>query len=102
MESGPSARRPAPVEVRVARDPSVDDESTTHSYAWLRPRPPLPRDPAVHAGALAFATDLTLLRSVIRPERSPFDLGRALTLNHTVWFHRVPVCPSASARVGHG
>lgn len=88
LEAAPTGgeRRPSPVQVRVAPEGSCDD-GTSRSHAWIRLRRPLPADPAVHVGALAFATDLTLLRSVVRPERSPWDVGRALTLNHTVWFH---------------
>jgi acyl-CoA thioesterase-2 len=53
---------------------------------WLRHRTPLPDDPVLHACALAYASDMTLLGCARRPhEQAPLQLA---SLDHAVWFLR--------------
>ena len=55
---------------------------------WMRPRRALPDDPAIHAGALAFATDVFSHFGVVR--RTALDLRpeRFASLDHAIWVHR--------------
>jgi acyl-CoA thioesterase-2 len=57
---------------------------------WIRTAAKLPDDPALHMCALAYASDFSLLDSVMaRYGRTLFD-GRvmAASLDHAMWFHR--------------
>jgi acyl-CoA thioesterase-2 len=57
---------------------------------WIRTAAKLPDDPALHQCALAYASDFSLLDSVMsRYGRTLFD-GRvmAASLDHAMWFHR--------------
>jgi acyl-CoA thioesterase-2 len=57
---------------------------------WIRTAAKLPDDPALHLCALAYASDFSLLDSVMsRYGRTLFD-GRvmAASLDHAMWFHR--------------
>lgn len=55
---------------------------------WVRPRVGLPDDPALHAAAIAFISDMALVMVVHE------DVGDAratpLTVDHAIWFHGVP------------
>jgi acyl-CoA thioesterase-2 len=62
-------------------------EDSTHPM-WLRPRVPLPGDPATHAAAVAFVSDLGLVL-VGRPSAHD-DETVPVTADHTIWFHRPP------------
>jgi acyl-CoA thioesterase-2 len=57
---------------------------------WLRTTAPLPDDPVVHACALAYASDLTLLDAALIPHgRTVFEADiMAASLDHALWFHR--------------
>jgi acyl-CoA thioesterase-2 len=57
---------------------------------WIKTAAKLPDDPALHLCALAYASDFSLLDSVMaRYGRTLFD-GRvmAASLDHAMWFHR--------------
>ncbi len=57
---------------------------------WLRATDPLGDDPLVHAAIVTFASDLTLVDTILqRHGTTPFDehfVGASL--DHSVWFHR--------------
>src|SRR3954451_1664389 len=56
---------------------------------WFRCRDPLPDDPLVHAGVLAYATDMLLLSTSVAPHA--IAIGNpalvSASLDHAVWFH---------------
>jgi len=57
---------------------------------WIRTAAKLPDDPALHMCALAYASDFSLLDSIMsRYGRTLFD-GQAMaaSLDHAMWFHR--------------
>jgi acyl-CoA thioesterase-2 len=61
------------------------------SLIWARVTVPLPDDPRLHACAMAYLSDLTLLASIrmpYEPEPGMRRRWRMMTLNHAVWFHR--------------
>jgi acyl-CoA thioesterase-2 len=55
---------------------------------WVRLREPIPDDPALHASALTYVSDLAVIGSVRAPG-SGMPWGGA-SLDHAVWFHRPP------------
>lgn len=56
---------------------------------WMRPRAPLPDNPALHAATLVYASDRSLLRTGARLH---LDMTRRqpASLDHSVWLHRPP------------
>ena len=95
---GEEARAWSAIDLRFAgRDTwSLDDPTQTPprtppgQRVWFRAAGDLPDDPLLHVCVLAYASDLTLLSSTLRPHgvsrRSP-DL-RMASLDHAMWFHR--------------
>lgn len=59
-------------------------------HIWIKTATRLPDDPALHICALAYASDYTLLDSVMaRYGRTPFDKRvMPASLDHVMWFHR--------------
>ena len=55
---------------------------------WLRADGVLPDDPMLHVCLLTYASDLTLLASVLAPH--PLHMGEVglASLDHAMWFHR--------------
>ncbi len=55
---------------------------------WVRPRVDLPDDPALHAAAIAFVSDMAI---VMVAHKDVGDVhARPLTVDHTLWFYGVP------------
>lgn len=56
---------------------------------WMRTTEPLPDDPLVHVCAAAFASDMTLLDSVLVRHGYSWDedLAAGASLDHAMWFH---------------
>jgi acyl-CoA thioesterase-2 len=86
------ARLPRPIDVRYITPPpwagrdGVDDG---HSRVWMRADGALPDDRLLHVCMVAFASDLTLLGTVL--ERHGVYWGPTVTgasLDHAMWFHR--------------
>jgi acyl-CoA thioesterase-2 len=79
------------VEQRFLEDPFVPVAKTppdTQHRTWLRVRGRLPEDPAVHAAALTFASDLTLLSAGVARLGVGWGAFIGASLDHAVWFHR--------------
>jgi len=59
-------------------------------HIWMRPNGPVPDDPLVHLGLLAYASDFTLLdTALIKHGKLLFDSEMQLaSLDHAQWFHR--------------
>jgi acyl-CoA thioesterase II len=55
---------------------------------WMRAAEPLPADPVWHHVILAYASDMALLGTSMRPH--PFTWERIMnaSLDHAIWFHR--------------
>jgi acyl-CoA thioesterase-2 len=77
---GPSRR--APDGQRVA--------DTEHNLVWLRANGELPDDPLLHVCLMTYASDLTLLDSVLRRHGLSWADGQTsgASLDHAMWFHR--------------
>ncbi|PZS03883.1 MAG: acyl-CoA thioesterase II [Pseudonocardiales bacterium] len=91
---GAFATLPRPIELRYIDDPPWVQRDAgprdARSRVWMRSAGPLPDDPLLHACALTFASDLTLLDSVQVRHGVAFGADRVLpaSLDHAMWFHR--------------
>jgi acyl-CoA thioesterase-2 len=92
--------RSRPVEVRyigdppwVVRDPVAAGDAQT--MVWMRAVGTLPDDPLLHVCAVAYASDMTLLDSVLVAQRLAWAEGSVAgdsavtgaSLDHAMWFH---------------
>ena len=91
-ELGDWVLRPRPIDVRHIGDPTrTSPESTprppTHRM-WLRADGRLPDDPLLHACIVAYASDMTLLDTIMLPHGLIWTEGTQVSLDHAMWFHR--------------
>lgn len=63
-----------------------DDSPGSHQQVWIRHRERLADDPVLHACALAYISDMTLLGSTRKPH--PEEQLQMASLDHAVWFLR--------------
>jgi acyl-CoA thioesterase-2 len=83
-----------PIEWRYTNDPAWvmrdKGERLAHNRVWLTTKGPMPDDPVIHAAALVYASDTTVLDSIITTHGLSWGHDRifAASMNHTVWFHR--------------
>jgi acyl-CoA thioesterase-2 len=80
-------RFPGPLTVEAERDPSL---RTTKSMVWLRVNGELPDDPLLHVCLMTYASDMTLLDSVLLAHGLSWvnGLTTGASLDHAMWFHR--------------
>ena len=64
----------------------VSEDFTPHP-AWVRITDPIGDDPAMHACALTYVSDLAVVRSARAPGAPETGWGGA-SLDHAMWFHR--------------
>jgi acyl-CoA thioesterase-2 len=83
-----------PIEWRYANDPAWvmrdKSERLAHNRVWLKSDGEMPADPVIHAAALLYSSDTTILDSIITTHGLSWGFDRifAVTMNHSVWFHR--------------
>ena len=83
-----------PIDWRYTNDPTWvmrdKGEKLTYNRVWMKARGDMPDDPAVNAAALAYASDTTMLDSIITTHGLSWGWDRifAVSTNHSVWFHR--------------
>ena len=80
-------RSVGPLSAEAARDPSL---RTTRNLIWLRVDGELPDDPLLHVCLMTYASDMTLLDSVLTGHGLSWLDGRTsgASLDHAMWFHR--------------
>jgi len=80
-------RSVGPMSAEAARDPSL---RTTRNLIWLRVDGDLPDDPLLHVCLMTYASDMTLLDSVLTGHGLTWLDGRTsgASLDHAMWFHR--------------
>jgi acyl-CoA thioesterase II len=80
-------RHVGPLTVEVAKDPSL---RTARSQVWLRADGELPDDPLLHVCMMTYASDMTLLDSVMLAHGLSWADGttKGASLDHAMWFHR--------------
>jgi acyl-CoA thioesterase-2 len=86
-ESPIDLRSIGPMSAEAAGDPSL---RTTRNLIWLRVDGDLPDDPLLHVCLMTYASDLTLLDSVLLRDGLSWLDGRTsgASLDHAMWFHR--------------
>ena len=83
-----------PIDWRYTNDPTwvmrSKGEKLTYNRVWMKAEGQIPDDPSLHAAALAYASDTTVLDSIITTHGLSWGFDRifAVTTNHSVWFHR--------------
>jgi len=80
-------RHIGPLSVEAARDPSL---RVAHNMVWLRANGELPDDPLLHVCLMTYASDMTLLDSVLLASGRTWADGKVIgaSLDHAMWFHR--------------
>jgi len=83
--------RPRPIEIRPvhARSWFAPEPAEPLQHSWFRVSAPLPDDPAVHRAVLAYASDMALIGTAMRPHGVTFfgkDMQTA-SLDHALWLH---------------
>ena len=85
---------PRPIDVRYVGEPgwvpAGDRPAEPRQRVWMRLAGKLPDDPVLHTCVLAFASDLTLLDSVLSAHGAVWGPGGFVgaSLDHAMWFHR--------------
>jgi acyl-CoA thioesterase-2 len=76
-----------PMSIEAAQNPAL---RTTQNMIWLRVEGELPDDPLLHVCLMTYASDLTLLDSVLTGHGLYWADGRTMgaSLDHAMWFHR--------------
>ena len=84
--------RPRPIDQRFIGDlPWLPTASRqTRQRLWLRADGELADDPLLHAAVIAYASDISIIDSVLRPHELRWKAGRSMvvSLDHCMWFHR--------------
>jgi acyl-CoA thioesterase II len=80
-------RHVGPLPAEAERDPSL---ITARNVVWLRADGELPDDPLLHVCLMTYASDMTLLDTVLLAHGVSWgnDLVYGASLDHAMWFHR--------------
>ena len=80
-------RAVGPLSIEASRDPSL---RTNRNLVWLRVNGELPDDPLLHVCLMTYASDLTLLDTVLLRQGLSWYDGQVTgaSLDHAMWFHR--------------
>ncbi len=80
-------RHVGPLTVEARRDPAL---RASKNMVWLRADGELPDDPLLHVCVLTYASDMTLLDSVLLAHGLSWLDGsiKGASLDHAMWFHR--------------
>ena len=78
------------LEVRPATPPAFDPHiSVATNAVWFRPRQQIAGCLAIHQAAIAFASDVGLVRAGLQQHARPgSDQYQTASLDHALWFHR--------------
>ncbi|MDQ6851614.1 MAG: acyl-CoA thioesterase II [Actinomycetota bacterium] len=85
---------PRPIELRYVDDPSWQQRAhgprDGDTRVWMRANGRLPDDPLLHVCVLTFASDMTLLDSVLTRHALAVSVDEIAmaSLDHAMWFHR--------------
>lgn len=83
-----------PIEWRYTNDPAwvmrAKGERLTYNRVWVKAGGVMPDDPVLHTGVMVYASDTTVLDSVITTHGLSWGYDRifAASGNHSMWFHR--------------
>jgi acyl-CoA thioesterase-2 len=85
IDSPIDLRTAGPLWLEVAKDPSL---YTGSNLVWLRVKERLPDDPLLHVCLMTYASDLTVLESVLLEHGVSWPDIAVASLDHAMWFHR--------------
>jgi acyl-CoA thioesterase-2 len=83
-----------PIEWRYTNEPSwvmrENGNELDYNRVWVKADGELPSDPVLHTAGMLYASDTTVLDSIITTHGLSWGYDRifAATVNHSVWFHR--------------
>jgi acyl-CoA thioesterase-2 len=84
--------RPRPIDVRHVGDPIRTSPGSAPRQPghqmWLRADGRVPDEPLLHACLVAYASDMTLLDTIMAPHGLIWTEGTQASLDHAMWFHR--------------
>ncbi|MFD5245188.1 acyl-CoA thioesterase II [Amycolatopsis sp. NPDC058340] len=86
--------RPRPIDLRYVNDPPwvtrKSGDRPARNQVWMRADGKLPDEQLLHVCVLTYASDMTLLDSVLARHGVYWDLDKVLgaSLDHALWFHR--------------
>ena len=90
--------RPRPIDTRHVSEPlrRVNPDGVPRpsrpprQQIWMRADGPLPDDPLLHACIVAYASDMSLLDSILLAHGTEWDDANFMgaSLDHAMWFHR--------------
>ncbi len=84
--------RPRPIDLRWVdtSHPGTHRAKADSQLVWLRADGRLPDDPALQACVVTYASDMTLLDTVVLPHGVDWTDGSMMmaSLDHAMWFHR--------------
>jgi acyl-CoA thioesterase II len=80
-------RHVGPLSAEVERDPSL---ASPENLVWLKADGELPDDPLLHVCLMTYASDMTLLDTVLLTHGVSWSDGliAGASLDHAMWFHR--------------
>ncbi len=78
-------RHVSPLSWEAAEDPSL---TGPESKVWLRVDGELPDDPLLHVCLMTYASDMTLLDTVLLNQGLTWADTKGASLDHAMWFHR--------------
>lgn len=87
-------RHPRPIDIRYINEPPwvtrETGERPARNQVWMRADGTLPDTRLLHVCVLTYASDMTLLDSVLARHGVYWDVDRVLgaSLDHALWFHR--------------
>jgi acyl-CoA thioesterase-2 len=91
----PPHMRDSPIDVRSVGPLSIESEqdpslATTENLVWLRVKGRLPDNPLLHVCLMTYASDITLLDTVLLAHGTSWYGGKTVgaSLDHAMWFHR--------------
>jgi acyl-CoA thioesterase-2 len=89
LADGEAAHRWSGIDLKFAEAATTASAHAVHRRVWFRAAEVVGDDPSLHACVLAYASDLTLVRTALVPhERLGGETFRLASLDHAMWFHR--------------
>ena len=81
---------PRPIDTRDVEPMHTPRPGEATKHVWLKTDGTLPDDQVLHTCILTYASDLTLLDTILIPHGLTWDFheGQMASLDHTMWFHR--------------
>jgi acyl-CoA thioesterase-2 len=91
-DAGWMARFERPLDIRFVDEPMFSESRPAPSdepmRVWMRADGRLPDDPLLHVCLLTYASDMTLLGSVLARHETTTGRVQMASLDHAMWFHR--------------